>query len=85
MDQDATPPRPDEPAEVAWLRRDGFSPLRAWREHLGVTREELARRLGTSPAAVAQFEAAKARPRAATLKKVAAALEVDWEVLRATD
>lgn len=85
MDHDATPPRPAEPAEVTWLRRDGVSPIRAWREHLGVTREELARRLGIAPAAVAQFEAAKARPRAATLKKVAAALEVDWEVLRAQD
>ncbi len=70
------------PTEVAWLRRDGFSAIRAWREHLGVSREELARRLGVTPAAVAQFEAAKARPRAATLKKVAAALDVDWEVLR---
>lgn len=79
------PARPGEPAEVAWLRRDGLSAIRAWREHLGVSREELARRLGLSPAAVAQFEAAKARPRAATLKKVAAALGLDWEVLRETD
>lgn len=70
------------PTEVTWLRRDGFSAIRAWREHLGVSREELARRLGVTPAAVAQFEAAKARPRAATLKKVAAALGLDWEVLR---
>lgn len=72
----------EEPAEVAWLRRDGLSAIRAWREHLGVTREELGRRLGVSPAAVSQFEAAKARPRAATLKKIAAALEMDWELLR---
>ena len=83
MDQDAAPPRPGEPAEVAWLRRDGFSPIRAWREHLGVTREELGRRLAVSPAAVAQLEAKKSRPRGATLKKIATVLCIDWELLRA--
>ncbi len=74
------PPR--TPQEVAWLQRDGFSPIRAWREHLGVSREELGRRLAVSPAAVAQMEARSARPRAATLKKVAAALGIDWQALR---
>ncbi|HML63023.1 MAG TPA: hypothetical protein PKD41_19195 [Solidesulfovibrio sp.] len=34
---------------------------------------------------MAQLEAAKARPRAATLKKVAAALGVSWECLREGD
>ena len=82
---DESPAQPEIPAEVAWLRRDGFSAIRAWREHLGVSREELASRLGASPAAVAQLEAAKARPRAATLKKVAAALGVSWECLREGD
>ncbi|WP_029456686.1 helix-turn-helix domain-containing protein [Solidesulfovibrio alcoholivorans] len=82
MQHDDTPGRPETPAEVAWLRRDGFSAIRAWREHLGVSREELALRLGVSPPAVAQFEAAKARPRAAMLKKVAAALGISWELLR---
>ncbi|EHJ48590.1 helix-turn-helix domain protein [Solidesulfovibrio carbinoliphilus subsp. oakridgensis] len=70
------------PSEVAWLMRDGLSPIRAWREHLGVSQEELARRLSAKPAAVAQMEARSARPRAAMLKKVAAALDIDWELLR---
>jgi transcriptional regulator with XRE-family HTH domain len=70
------------PSEVAWLMRDGLSPIRAWREHLGVSREELARRLSAKPPAVAQLEARAARPRAAMLKKVAAALGIDWELLR---
>lgn len=70
------------PSEVVWLLRDGLSPMRAWREHLGVSREELGRRLAVSPAAVTQMEARTARPRAATLKKVAAALGIDWELLR---
>ncbi len=70
------------PYEVAQARREGASRIRAWREHLGVTQEELARRMGASPAAVAQMEAKNARPRAATLKKVAQALGIDWERLR---
>lgn len=76
---------PSVPSEVSWLRRDGFSPIRAWREHLGVSREELGRRLSISPAAVTQMEARSARPRAATLKKIAAALEIDWQLLRNED
>lgn len=72
-----------QPREVAWLHGEGLSLVRAWREHLGVSREELGRRLGTSPAAVAQFEARHARPRAALLKKIATALGLeDWESLR---
>lgn len=70
------------PSEVAWLIRDGLSPIRAWREHLGVSREELARRLSAKPAAVAQMEAKSARPRATMLKKIATALAIDWELLR---
>lgn len=73
----------DVPTEVALLLREGFSPIRAWREHLGVTREELGELLGSSAAAVAQLEAAHAHPRGAMLKKVAAALGLpDWERLR---
>jgi transcriptional regulator with XRE-family HTH domain len=72
-----------QPREVAWLHQEGISLVRAWREHLGVSREELGRRLGSSAAAVAQFEAKHARPRTAMLKKIAAALDLaDWEVLR---
>ncbi|HML53281.1 MAG TPA: helix-turn-helix transcriptional regulator [Solidesulfovibrio magneticus] len=71
------------PREVAWLVEEGYSPIRAWREHLGVTREELGRRLAVSPAAVTQMEARKSRPRAVTLKKIAAVLAIDWELLRA--
>lgn len=71
------------PREVAWLVEEGYSPIRAWREHLGVTREELGRRLAVSPAAVAQLEARKSRPRGATLKKIAAVFGIDWELLRA--
>lgn len=71
------------PAEVRWLHKEGFSLIRAWREHLGVSQAELGKRLHSSAAAVAQLEAKHARPRAAMLKKVAAALELaNWESLR---
>ncbi|MFP5258420.1 MAG: helix-turn-helix domain-containing protein [Acidobacteriota bacterium] len=82
-DETKTGERPQTPSEVAWLLREGVSPIKAWREHLGVTPEELGRRLSVSPAAVAQLEARSARPRAATLKKVAAVLGIEWELLQA--
>jgi ribosome-binding protein aMBF1 (putative translation factor) len=79
----STGEKPDLPSEVVWLLREGHSPIRAWREHLGVTKEELGRRLSVVPAAVTQLEARNARPRAATLKKVAAVLGIDWQLLQA--
>ena len=81
-DEAADAPKP-LPREVAWLVEEGYSPIRAWREHLGVTKEELSRRLSVVPAAVTQLEARNARPRAATLKKVAAVLGIDWQLLQA--
>jgi DNA-binding XRE family transcriptional regulator len=56
--------------------------IRAWREELGLTQEELAKRLGVSQAAVAKFEQANARPRMTTLKKIAAALGINVEQLQ---
>ena len=57
------------------------SSIRAWREHLGLTQQELANRLEVSQAAVAKLERPEARPRKATLKKVAAALGLSLEQL----
>ncbi len=56
--------------------------IKAWREHLGITQEILAARMGVSQAAVAKLERPAACPRAATLKKVARALEVTVEQLQ---
>jgi len=50
--------------------------IRAWREHIGITQGELAARMGISQAAVAKLEKPDAKPRAATLKKVAEALGI---------
>ena len=60
----------------------GWSPARAWREHLGLTQAVVAQRLGVSQAAVAQFEAAEAKLKPATRGKLAAALGVSPEQLR---
>ena len=55
--------------------------IRAWREELGLTQEELAVRLGLSQAAVAKFEHPSAHPRSSTLKKIALALGISIEQL----
>ena len=55
--------------------------IRAWREHIGITQRELAARMGVSQAAVAKLEKPNARPRHATLEKVAEALGISIENL----
>ena len=57
-----------------------MTPIRAWREHLGLTQSEVARRLGISQSAYAQQEA-KEPVRKSTLEKVAKALGIVPEQL----
>jgi DNA-binding XRE family transcriptional regulator len=57
-----------------------WTPMRAWREYLGLTQEVVASRIGITQAAYAQMENA-AKPRPATIKKVAAALGLTFEQL----
>lgn len=54
---------------------DGATPVRAWREHLGLTQTELATRLGISQSAYAQQESSK-RLRKSSLERIAAALGI---------
>lgn len=70
---------PVEVAEIALLEEKSL--IRAWREHLGLTQEEVATRAGISRPAFAQMEAKDAKPRRATLGKIAAALGVKVEQL----
>jgi len=79
--------RPDEevflPLEVSRLANmEGKSLVRAWREHLGLTQAQVASRMEVTRAAFAQMESKTARLRTATLKKIAAALGVEWEQVR---
>ena len=55
--------------------------LRCWREYLGMTQDELARRLKVSQAQVAQWESPDARPRHTTLKKLAVAMGIHVQQL----
>ena len=57
-----------------------MTPIRAWREHLGLTQAEVAGRLGISQSAYAQQEA-KDSPRKATREKIAVALGIAPEQL----
>lgn len=71
---------PQEVVELVHLRDMGL--IRAWREHLGLSQREVAGRMGVSQPAYAKMEAKGANPRVATLKKIAAALGVEWEQVR---
>ncbi len=68
------------PHEVVTRVVDGLTPVRAWREHLNLTQEEVARRLGITQPAYAQQEAV-AKPRKATREKIAAAFAISPQQL----
>jgi DNA-binding XRE family transcriptional regulator len=55
--------------------------IRAWREYRGLTQTETARRMGMSQPAYQQIEDKTGKPRPATLKKLAQALEVEEKQL----
>lgn len=52
-----------------------WSPIRAWREYLGLTQEQVAARLGITQPAYAQQESSR-RPRKATRERLATALGI---------
>ncbi len=64
------------PAAVAMAMADGARPLRAWREHRGMTLQALADAAGLSRAYISQIEGGKRTGSAATLAKLAQALGV---------
>jgi len=69
------------PNEVVNFTFDNdWTPMRAWREHLGLTQADVAKRVGISQAAYAQMENV-AKPRPGTLKKIALALGLAVEQL----
>ena len=79
-------PRIPEDPYIPWevVKRsigEEVSMIKAWREYLNLSQEEVAARMGVSQASLSQTEAAK-RPRKATLEKVAKALGITLEQLR---
>lgn len=57
-----------------------YTPMQAWREHLGLSQREIAKKVGISQSAYSQYEAAE-KPRKKTRIKVAEALGIKPEQL----
>jgi DNA-binding XRE family transcriptional regulator len=69
------------PLEITERRLAGESAVKVWREHRGMTQENLAKVSGVSRSMIAAIEAGHKRGGIATLKKLAEALRVDLDHL----
>lgn len=70
------------PHEVMRLSvKNDWSMIRAWREHLGLTQAEVARRLDIRQPSYAAMEAPNAKPKKATRERIAAAMGISLEQL----
>jgi len=70
------------PHEVVRLSvKNDWSMIRAWREHLGLTQVEMARRLDIRQPSYAAMEAPDAKPKKTTRERIAAAMGVTLEQL----
>lgn len=77
-DEDVT--LPNEVVKLAVLEDKGI--VRAWREHLGLTQGEAAKRLGITQSAYGQMERRKGGLRYATRQRLAEAFGIEPEQLR---
>jgi transcriptional regulator with XRE-family HTH domain len=68
------------PQDVISRCVDGATPVRAWREHLRLTQQEVATRLGIVESTYARWETRR-RLRKAMENKIAAALGIDVSLL----
>lgn len=68
------------PHEVVSRIVDGLTPIRAWREYLNLTQDEVARRMGITQSAYAQQETL-AKPRKVTREKIATAFRITAQQL----
>ena len=69
------------PLSVVEAKLGGASPLRAWREHRELSLQALAGAAGVSKPYVSQIESGKRTGTAATLKKLATALNMPADLL----
>ncbi len=69
------------PHEVVKANVRGDTLVKAWREYLGLTRQELAKKAGMKQASIARIEAGKTTPSKTTLKKLADAMGISVEQL----
>ena len=81
---DAALARPDRrmiPFEVTSAILDGAGPIRAWREHRGLSLDTLADAAGVGPSRLAQLEAGKREASPDELQRLARALHVQVDDL----
>jgi predicted transcriptional regulator len=64
------------PAEVVYALLDGANPIRVWREHRGLSQQELAVAAGISPSYLSQLETGRRTGTAEVLSAIAGALGV---------
>jgi len=69
------------PSAVVDRLLNGDAPLMVWREHRGLSQAELARQSGANRIQIIDIEAGRKTGSAATLKKLATALQVDMDDL----
>lgn len=69
------------PHAVVSATVDGASPLRAWREHLGLSQADIAAHMGITQPAYAQMEAGHDRLRKRTRDRIAKALGITADQL----
>ena len=72
-------------AVVKKMHLDGLSRIQAWREHLKLSQEEVASRMGIKQASYQQLEKKTVRPRKTTLEKTAAAFGIEPSLLIGMD
>lgn len=68
------------PSEVGEAVGEGISPLRAWREHLRLTQDDVAQRMGVTRPAYTQMEQSE-KPHRATLERAATAFGIEFAQL----
>ena len=69
------------PGELVFALSHGENPVRTFRNHRGLTAEDLAEKAGISRAYLSQIEGGKREGTGKTLKKLANALGVDVDLL----
>jgi len=68
------------PHEVVSRIVDGALPVQAWRQHLNLTQQEVAERMGVPQSTFAELESVS-KPRKATREKIAAAFGINADQL----
>jgi ribosome-binding protein aMBF1 (putative translation factor) len=65
------------PSEVTYAILDGANPVRAWREHRGISRKRLAEASGLSASYLSQVESGKRQPSPEALAAIAKELGLE--------